>query len=522
MKELLKTDKLGVITNSIFNHMLSVELETIILPPVNYEKYIENHGLNTVIIEPGIYEQDHPWFNKDTNNLIKYLDEKNIDLIIMTDAYKIIPNELLKYRNIIIDNNIGEIIVNGNSITMPLLVDHYLLNPKDSSLEKDVFYFKFDDIEIPSEFTEYHEKFKPNVIFSSVSGITGGLINSLIRTIKKSNIVYIFDDKRIDRLLLEYIQLIAVLQNTIIIMKSERIDKSKYSILSNDFEEDIVLKRAYIRNSLYRDKYILSKIRTGFLENTFINRKSMIDTINLKNQVLNVDQSITPNISVVACTRRKENIYTLIEQINKQVNVNLEVVLLTHGFILNSKEIDELTKLSLFNIKVLNKNSETSFGECLNECLKHISNDYFIKIDDDDYYFPNFIIDLWIALLYSSSEVVGKNAFFFYLEEDNMVGQRRMNKQYRNLKEVKGNTIFCSKETILNYKFSDIQRHVDSDLFERIREDKGEIYAIHAFDMCVYRASDKNGHTYQVNDSRFLRDAKMLYNGQPNETITTD
>ena len=518
MKELLKVDKVGIIANSIFTHMLSTEIETVILPPVNYEKYIENQCLNTVVIEPGIYEQDHPWFNKDTVNLIKYLNEKSIELIIMTDVYKSIPDKFLGFKSIVIDNNIKEVTLNGNTITMPLLVNEKFLNPKGSSLEKDIFYFKFDDIEMPDEFIDYHEKFTPNVVFSSVNGITGGLVNSMIKTIKKCNIVYIFDDRRVDRLLLEYIQLIAVLQNTIIIVKSERIEKSKYSILSNNFEEDIVLKRAFIRNNLYRDKYILPKIRTGFLENTFINRNRLV---NLKNQFSSTFQTIIPSISVVACTRRKEKIYTLIEQINKQVNVNLEVVLLTHGFELDTQEIKELTEHSLFNIEILNKGNDTSFGECLNECLKHITTDYFIKIDDDDYYFPNFIIDLWIGLLYSSSTVVGKNAFFFFLEKENMVGQRRMNKQYKNLKEVKGNTIFCSKETILKYKFSDIQKHVDSDLFERIREDKGEIYAIHAFDMCVFRASNKNGHTYQVSDSRFLRDARMLYNGQPNETITT-
>src|SRR5699024_4505181 len=156
-----------------------------------------------------------------------------------------------------------------------------------------------------------------------------------------------------------------------------------------------------------------------------------------------------------------------------------------------------------------------------NTGIEKVENNYVIKMDDDDYYYPNFVIDLLLGLKYSKAEIVGKYGFFFYLEDENVVGQRRLEYQYCNIAEVKGNTMICKTETLQQYKFSDLSRHVDSDFLQRIREDDGYIYCIHPYDMCVFRASDKQSHTYQVHDSKFLRDATILYYGKPNSTISS-
>src|SRR5699024_8723307 len=347
-------------------------------------------------------------------------------------------------------------------------------------------------------------KFKPKVMEARPNFLSREMIKRLVQTVKRSKMFYIHDDGSLDMTLIKYLEIASNLQNTHSFIESPKSIENSKSVIVEDYRITADLIRTLVSNKMYLNKVVLKKTRELFINNTYIFTGSLLDVLKDGSSVPNYEADII----VIVTTKRKGSLRGLIQNLNSQINVNLEVILLTHGYELNLSEKDALFAMADFDLKILNESEDISFGQCLNECVDEITHDHVIKMDDDDYYFPNFLIDLYIGMRYTDASIVGKNAFFFYLEADNMVGQRRMDFQFKNVKEVKGNTILCKAETMREYGFSDIPRHVDSDFIIRIREDGGEIYSIHPYDMCVYRASDKSGHTYQVNDSRFIKDAR--------------
>src|SRR5699024_5321643 len=136
---------------------------------------------------------------------------------------------------------------------------------------------------------------------------------------------------------------------------------------------------SYINNKIFLDKAIIPKTREAFLDNTFINATKT-----------NQESNKSINISVISSTMRKDNIFELISRINNQKQVNVELILLTHGFILTSDEKQAIVDKSNFKIKFLEKDQSTSFGMCLNECILHAEYDYVTKMDDDDFYYENY------------------------------------------------------------------------------------------------------------------------------------
>src|SRR5699024_5398689 len=200
-------------------------------------------------------------------------------------------------------------------------------------------------------------------------------------------------------------------------------------------------------------------------------------------------------------------------------NVKLQVVLLTHGFSLTESEKEKLASKAEFNLTIINEPSTLSFGLCLNKAISFASEKYFTKLDDDDYYYSNYLIDSWIAHKYSSANIVGKHSQFVYLEDSKMIIQRFNSQQYKYSEYVAGASIFCETEFINKYLFSDLKKAVDSDLLRRVREDGGKLYCLHPYEFCIFRAGDKSEHTWQVDDIRLLKSAKIHFIGDPTETI---
>src|SRR5699024_459071 len=142
-----------------------------------------------------------------------------------------------------------------------------------------------------------------------------------------------------------------------------------------------------------------------------------------------------------------------------------------------------------FDLKIITQSSDITLGECLNDCIEFVESDYITKMDDDDFYYPNYLLDAWIAKKYSQASIVGKNAQFVYMEGENLTIQRFRQQQQRFTTYVAGGTIFCETSLLKEYKFSDIPRAVDTDLFNRVLGDGGNIFSTHPYEFCLYRSA---------------------------------
>lgn len=506
-------ENIGVITNFLTEQTLARIYNTYPIPVENYIEFIRNNNVEKIFIELDIYEQDHEWYKGNFSDLLNAAELLNVDVTMINFDDDPIQESIEQFKIININSTYNDDLDNNN---FPILINEEIYNPRNNKSVFDILYFGLPEDQYNEEQLEFHRKRGLKVKKINITSLDKGKISTVINSIKKSKIVYFYDMSQINKKFIYYLELIATLFNTTVIYhENEDLDLLYGDKYPND-DSIMYVIQALIENTIFRDKSIIGKTRKALLNNTFISihsNKNLDQHINFEND---------SNVSVIISTKRKDYIEGFIEQANNQQHVNLQIILITHGFTLSKKEQKDMKKLSNFDITFVECDQNVSFGNCLNKGIDQIKFNYVIKMDDDDYYYPSFIIDLLLGLKYSQAEVVGKYAFFFYLEGENIVGQRRLKYQYCSIAEIKGNTMICKTETMKNYKFKDLSRHVDSDFLERVRENNRDIYCIHPYDMCVFRSGNKNSHTYQVNDSNFLRDANILYYGLPNNTISSE
>jgi len=512
LPNLQEEDSVGIISNYLTEQSLNSEFNLIPIPSDSFFEILKKNEIKTIFLESLIYETDHPWFDKSYKDLTIFLDMLGINIVIVTYGNTILDEYLEKYFIINIDNKHKNIKLEEQKLLSPPFVNETIYNPINNESSLDIVYFKFGKIVHNKYQQKLHKSYNPKYEEWDTPEITRIFLKDLLTQIKKSKVLYLYYSDEVDITFLSYIEIIATLNNTIVIIDPDFKEHFNYGLHLDSHKLAYIYISSFMNNKLQLDQYIIPKTRKAFLDNTRL----------LKYKKNNNSQLNNINISVITCTKRKGYLNSLIDRINSQRHVNLEIVLLTHGFTLNEQEKNKLIIRSKFNLKILEKDESTRFGLCLNECVMNSNYEYITKMDDDDYYYPNYLIDSWIALKYSEAKMVGKTAFFYYLEKENFTAQKRSRSTFRYVNLLKGNTLFLETPTMKEYMFSDLSRHVDSDLINRIRKDERDVYGFHPYDMCVYRAEDKSSHTYKASDGNFIVDSKILFYGEPNETIITE
>ena len=209
--------------------------------------------------------------------------------------------------------------------------------------------------------------------------------------------------------------------------------------------------------------------RRIFLENTLLIDESLSNLMKVLPEITG------QKVSIITSTNRKMNIENHLNQIARQNGSEVQVMFsLTHGFELTDHEQKHLLNSYKLNITFLNADDSLSLGECLNKCLLHAEFDTVVKMDDDDFYLPYYLIDQVIALSYSQADVVGKLSQFIYMESENLVVKRLADEEYKYQDIVMGATIVSSSDYLKRFMFSELYKAEDTDLLEESKRRQTE------------------------------------------------
>lgn len=109
------------------------------------------------------------------------------------------------------------------------------------------------------------------------------------------------------------------------------------------------------------------------------------------------------------------DIFATYERLDYEIK---ELIIILHR---NSMSIDEYrAKAEQYkDIKVWQLDESYTLGECLNFAIDNTKYDYIAKIDDDDYYGRNYLIDQMNVFNYTDADVTGKSKRFVYFESNN-------------------------------------------------------------------------------------------------------
>jgi hypothetical protein len=205
-------------------------------------------------------------------------------------------------------------------------------------------------------------------------------------------------------------------------------------------------------------------------------------------------------VSVLLPTRRPEHLAFALRQVARQrgggagVDLQLELVLATHGHDPDRRVLDAARELADLSVTTLTVPGDEPLGALLNLAAERAGGDLLLKMDDDDWYGPDFVTDLLMAREHSGADITGAMAEFVYVEPlDLTVRRRDATESYRPI--VAGGTMMLARDALASVGgFRPMRRHVDAGLLSAVRAAGGSVYRTHGHGYLLRRGS--TGHTW--------------------------
>jgi hypothetical protein len=218
-----------------------------------------------------------------------------------------------------------------------------------------------------------------------------------------------------------------------------------------------------------------------------------------------VPEPALPSVSVLLATRRPHMLEFAVRQFTRQRGVTSELVLVAHGFSPDEAEVRALVGDRPFTIVPVP--ADTLFGDALNAGVAAASGDLVMKMDDDDWYSPDFLLDLLVARTHSGADLVGTTSEYVYLEQLDRT-LRRSDESERNARFVAGGTMLLSVADLRAVGgFRRSRRYVDASLLQSLLASGGSVYRAQGLGYVLRRTGE--GHTWEPGLDFFLDPARM-------------
>lgn len=223
-------------------------------------------------------------------------------------------------------------------------------------------------------------------------------------------------------------------------------------------------------------------------------------------------------VSAICVSQRPEFLSHVHAQLSRQKHEHLELIFVQNSSSFSEEEI--AATFSNFKLKVLSIPEEKVLADGLNAALKVASGEYLAKIDDDDYYGPNYLSDALLAFDYApAAGVVGKKSFFAYIEATDQTVLRFPGQGYRFCRHVHGATLVWNRRKLEGVEFEPVQRGTDTRFLDYARRMGVGIFSTDPFNFVHVRYADKARHTWTIDDEEFVSKAVKVNKGLREELL---
>jgi spore maturation protein CgeB len=226
-----------------------------------------------------------------------------------------------------------------------------------------------------------------------------------------------------------------------------------------------------------------------------------------------------PTVSVLLSTIRPWQLEHVFKMVGSQRDVETELVLLTHGFTADAARVSRLQEqFGVQALTLLTAEANVPLGECLNLCVAAATGEVLTKMDDDDFYAPDYLSDQLYALEYSGANIVGKQAHYMHLTDLNATLLRFPEWEHRYTRTVMGPTITGCADVFRGSPFAPVASGEDTRFLRDIIAGGGTIYAADRFNYCQQRASA--GHTWKVTETELLASGALKFFGNYRDQVS--
>lgn len=222
-------------------------------------------------------------------------------------------------------------------------------------------------------------------------------------------------------------------------------------------------------------------------------------------------------VSMVLATNRPDHLLHAVQQAASQTWPSRELVVVLHGEAFGpSAEQDVRARAAEVDpdlpVTVRPADASLPLGAVLDRGCDAAGGSLVTKVDDDDWYSPDHLVDLLAAREASGAQLVGKGAEFTYLAELDLTIRRMADGGESPSRSLAGGTFLLGREELWDVGgWPHVPRFVDQRLIDALFEAGGTLHRTHGFGFVLNRHG--RGHTWDAGVDYFLRQAVSQHPG---------
>jgi hypothetical protein len=237
-----------------------------------------------------------------------------------------------------------------------------------------------------------------------------------------------------------------------------------------------------------------------------------------------------PLVTVFVPTFRTEYLGRCLDNYRKQTYPNRELILALHSDAPPRAELDSI-RASHSDVRIVSMPREETVGGLMNLAIHHASGDFCVKMDDDDYYGENYVMDMILAQRAIELDIFGKPPAFTYFEASDQTCLRKSASGKENCIvdakslvsndfRITGHTHSGKTDFLQAVMFCDrVRGSADTALYERCEKRTVVGATLDIFNTAAFRASDLSKHTWRQADKQLLDGAISVGRGYRPEAV---
>lgn len=217
-------------------------------------------------------------------------------------------------------------------------------------------------------------------------------------------------------------------------------------------------------------------------------------------------------ISVICCTIRDGMMENVFKNYEKQDVKKKELIIILNRDNMDLAKWKKRAKRSR-NVSVYQFAKQKKLGDSLNFAIRSSKYDYIAKMDDDDYYAPQYLSEQWKALKKNKADVVCKRTVYMYFTKDKTLAVHlhgwRVNTFSNREGGIKGSTFLIRKRVYEKVKFPNFNKDEDMTFLRKCFIKKVKVFVADKNNYVCLRRSERL-HTWNASNQSLLQESKIL------------
>ena len=252
------------------------------------------------------------------------------------------------------------------------------------------------------------------------------------------------------------------------------------------------------------DRMVLKAQRRIFTEHTVERRlRTVLDKLGIKYEVPQ------RRVTIITCTNRPAKLENIIANYERQNYADKEFILVLNSDDYSLEAVKERLK-SVHNARAFQLPEQRTLGECLNKTIDEMQCEFWSKFDDDNFYGANFISDLMLPFGYTDAAVIGKYAYYAFMEGQNALALRYPGCEHQYVSLLSGSALIAERRLLEEIRFPDVNRGEDTQFLREAVARGFRLYSADRFNYVVRRAASTDEHTWKITQEEFLRHCQIM------------